>query len=68
MDGTRIFRLIPSSARPTLIKNAVKYSSLGKGSVPLDIAKLVVFLSSTLSSAHNGQELYGDQGASIPLL
>lgn len=68
VDGTRIFRLFNPSPRPLLIENSIKCSTLRKPGVPMDIAKLIVFLASPLSSSLDGQELFADQGIYYPIL
>jgi len=68
VDGTRIFRLMDPGVRPLLIQNSVTSSSLKRAGVPLDIAKLNVFLSSNLAASLDGQNLHADQGAYVPLL
>lgn len=68
VDGTRIFRLMDPGVRPLLIQNSIVSSSMSRAGVPLDIAKLIVFLVSNLNSCLDGQNLHADQGAYIPLL
>lgn len=58
MDGTRIFRMVPSYFRHILIDNSIKSSSLRRVSVPSDITKLIIFLASSLSSCLNGQQIH----------
>ncbi|XP_037033519.1 uncharacterized oxidoreductase SERP2049-like [Bradysia coprophila] len=68
VDGTRIFRLMDPGVRPLLIQNSIASSSMRRAGVPLDIAKLIVFLASNLSGCLDGQNLHADQGAYVPLL
>ncbi|KAG4070022.1 hypothetical protein HA402_013682 [Bradysia odoriphaga] len=68
VDGTRIFRLIDPSVRPTLIANQIAASSLKRAGVPMDIAKTVIYLSSPLAAFINGKELQLDGGLSGALL
>lgn len=68
VDGTRIFRLMDPGVRPLLIQNSILSSSMSSAGVPLDIAKVIVFLTSKLNSCLDGQNLRADQGAYIPLL
>jgi len=68
IDGTRIFRLLDPSVRPTLIANQNTSSAAGRAGVPLDIAKTVVYLSSPLASFIYAKELQLDGGISIPIL
>ncbi|XP_037042369.1 3-oxoacyl-[acyl-carrier-protein] reductase FabG-like [Bradysia coprophila] len=68
IDGTRIFRLLDPSVRPTLIANQIASSTLKRAGVPMDIAKSVIYLSSPLASFINGKELQLDGGLSISIL
>lgn len=68
MDGTRIFRLLDPSVRPTLIANQQTSSALQRAGVPMDYAKTVAYLASPLASFITGKEIQLDGGISIPIL
>jgi len=68
VDGTRIFRLLPSDVRPALIASAVASSPLKRAGVPMDIAKIVIFLTSDLCTYFDGSNFFADGGINIKLI
>jgi len=68
IDGTRIFRLLPPVVRTNLIANTIASTPLKRAGVPMDIAKVIVFLSSDLCTYFDGSNFFADGGAAIKLL
>jgi len=57
IDGTLLFRFAPSTTRPSYARDLVATSLLKRVGVPMDIARIVIFLTSNLNTYLDGTDL-----------